>query len=204
MGLFNLFSKIVWKVKRSFIKKSDSRPWEYIIIHHSATRDDGERNDWEAIRRYHKAYAVNGNIVNKQEFTRMEQFTRTHNKNHYLKRPWDDIGYHYGIERSENTLKVKEGRKLSKVGAHAYILGNNNYNLYGIGVCLVGNFNAKEPDTEQFDMLVWIVKQLQLLYDIPTRHVLGHREVYTREHREPTKSCPGAAFDMDKFRSRLV
>ena len=62
---------------------------EYIIIHHSATKD-GVNPDWEAIRKYH--IEVNG---------------------------WQDIGYHLGLEEIHGKLFLKHGRKLWDIGAHA-------------------------------------------------------------------------------------
>ena len=61
---------------------------QYIVIHHSLTKD-GTVVDWEAIRRYHKE--TNG---------------------------WSDIGYHYGIERVGGGLSLQVGRPESQPGAH--------------------------------------------------------------------------------------
>lgn len=198
-----IIKKLAWWIKREWIQKSGGREWNFIILHHSATRDDGNADDWEAIRRYHKSYAVNGNIVSEQEWHRIKKYAAEHNKNHHFKRPWDDIGYHFGIEKDDGKLVVKQGRPLSDTGAHAYMPGNNFYNRYGIGICIVGDYDTDPPDTERWNMTIWLIRQLMLLYDIPARYVLGHRELYVRENRPPIKTCPGSAIDMDKLRAEL-
>ena len=72
---------------------------QYIIIHHSLTKD-GEVVDWEAIRRYH--VDVKG---------------------------WSDIGYHYGVERVGKHLLLQVGRPESQTGAHTKEMHMNSKSL---------------------------------------------------------------------------
>lgn len=74
-----------------------------LIIHHSLTKD-GQVADWGAIRKYHME--VNG---------------------------WDDIGYHWGIERVGNGVVLQTGRPETMVGAHT-----KGMNDQSIGICVVG------------------------------------------------------------------
>lgn len=67
---------------------ADSRPWQAVVWHHSATKD-GETNDWAGIKRYH-----------------VEE------------KGWRDIGYHWGVERVSGKLELKIGRPLSWEGGH--------------------------------------------------------------------------------------
>lgn len=68
------------------------RKIRYIVIHHSATKDDGSTPDIAAIRRWHKE----------------------HNK-------WADIGYHFLVERIGNAMEIEVlvGRPIDMNGAHA-------------------------------------------------------------------------------------
>ena len=61
---------------------------EFIILHHSLTKDGAAAN-WNAIRKYH-----------------MDTLK------------WSAIGYHYGIERIRESLEILKGRMHEEPGAH--------------------------------------------------------------------------------------
>jgi hypothetical protein len=123
---------------------------------------------------------------------------------HIQERGWNDIGYHVGVELVNDGYEATLGRMLDVEGAHCKELGMNQL---GIGVCLVGNFDAVSPPEEGLKKLREVVRWLMRLYDIPPRNILGHREAGLRAgfdwEKSQYKSCPGKLFDMDAFRQSL-
>jgi N-acetyl-anhydromuramyl-L-alanine amidase AmpD len=76
---------------------------EYIILHHSFTKD-GNVVDWDAIRRYH--IDENG---------------------------WKDIGYHYGLEKVNGEYVVKIGRPEWEEGGHTKGMNNKSIGICVVG-----------------------------------------------------------------------
>jgi N-acetylmuramoyl-L-alanine amidase len=146
----------------------------FIVIHHSLT-DDGNTLDWGAIRRYH--IGTNG---------------------------WDDIGYHYGVEKVDGGYEIVLGRLSDMSGAHCKELGMN---MFAFGVCLVGNFDEVPAPLPQLVKAERLCQYLINEYNIPIQNILGHREVGAMAgfdwKKHQYKSCPGSQFDMDEFRKRL-
>lgn len=98
---------------------------------------------------------------------------------------WSDIGYHYVIERDGS---IKEGRPLSRTGAHTY--GHNKDN---IGICLVGGVDSQmKPEDNftnvQWDALRYLISYLASIYGIKEENIKGHRDWGAN------KACP--SFDV--------
>jgi N-acetyl-anhydromuramyl-L-alanine amidase AmpD len=117
---------------------------------------------WDDIRRYHKE-------VNK----------------------WSDIGYHFGIEKIENSYEILVGRMLTEVGAHC-----EGHNSTSIGVCFIGDFDKTVSDKEMWDLGIRLVRSLCYVFSIPNHAVRGHNAF-------SEKTCPGKNFNMDTFRHDL-
>jgi len=83
-------------------------------------------------------------------------------------------------------------------GAHA--LG---FNFNSIGICLVGDYDEQYIETGRMIKLLVFIKALQLIYDIPIKRVLGHRETYVLRNRPVEKTCPGSKVSMDEIREAL-
>jgi hypothetical protein len=133
------------------------RPWRYIVIHHSAT-ETGSR---EAFDRLHRE--VNG---------------------------WDELGYHFVITNGrggpDGRVQVGSRWPPQKWGAHTGGTPENAYNDFGIGICLVGNFNDSMPSDAQLAALGRLVRALMRRYQIPPERVIGHRDA-----PDAATDCPG-------------
>ncbi len=138
---------------------------EYLIIHHSATKD-GRTNDWKAIKNYH----IN---INK----------------------WNDVGYHYGIEKINDSYTIQKGRSESIPGAHTK---EQNMNKRSLGICVVGNFDLQEPPERAFYLLVALCTQLCKKYKLSSNKIRPHNEF------NKSKTCPGLKMDMNKLREEVA
>jgi hypothetical protein len=141
-----------------------TREWRWIVIHHSATDVGGAAS----FGRAHQKKWVNG------------------------------LGYDFVIGNGSETadgeievgprwLRQREGID----GAHA---GVEKYNKHGIGICLVGDFDERQPSPKQMAALRNLTRHLMERYGISKQNILPHREVKVG-HTE----CPGKAFPFDAF-----
>ncbi len=181
------------------IDASKSRPWKGIVWHHSAS-PDGITRDWDAIVKFHTSYRVDFNIVTKEEFDRRLE-TR---KGTTFQTPWRDVGYHGGIEWINNVVVYQAGRSLDMIGAHAGVKdASNRFNVEYLGLCAMGNFDAKPPKPEMWEFALRLTRTLMKSFQIPKTHIIGHREVFDRLGVPRQKTCPGKFWDMDLFRTEL-
>ena len=147
--------------------------WRYIVIHHSAS--------------------PSGNAAS---------FDRAHRS-----KGWDGLGYHFVIGNGKGSpdgeLTPGERWVSQKHGAHAGHLPSNTpkeernaYNEFGIGICLVGNFQKSAPTARQMETLKALVTQLRADYGISTENIVGHRHV---NHT----LCPGKSFPWGRLFAAL-
>lgn len=127
-----------------------SRPWRYIVVHHSATSD--------------------GNV---------ESIDSAHRKlTDSQGQPWLGVGYHFvvgnghGMDDGELAPTFRWQQQIH--GAHA---GSRRYNDQGIGICLVGNFDTQPPTPRQLTGTKLLLDSLMSRYRIPPEHVLLHSDV---------------------------
>lgn len=164
-------------------------PWTHVLLHCSATKD-GATVSWPAIRHYHKSYAYQGRIISP---ARAHQLIKAGMVG--VKKPWRDIGYHYGIEQVYNKYETFVGRHLTQQGAHC---PQGGMNRKAIGICLVGSFDFAPPPDGQWQAALTLVRSLMELFNIPAVNVLGHRDYVGH------KTCPGKQFDLAAFRQALT
>lgn len=111
---------------------------------------------------------------------------------------WTDLGYHFVIDNGNGAADglVEVGGRWNKQreGAHAGVL---QYNEYGIGICLVGNFDNTRPTSGQMRSLAHLTAYLMHKYHISADHVVGHRDV-------KKTNCPGRYLDLATVRHQAV
>lgn len=148
-----------------------SRRWNYIVIHHSA----GDYGDIAFLKQVHRERQAND--------------------------PVDAIPYHYVIGNG-NGLGIGEvasdWRQAYDIwGTH--VSGRNTArNFWGIGICLIGNFEVHTVPKQQYQSLLTLSRQLMAKYDIAIENVNGHGYI----PGESTK-CPGRHFPMETFLNDL-
>ena len=98
---------------------------------------------------------------------------------------WDSLGYHFVIGNGNGTsnglVEVGPRWRYQQVGAHA---GSLIHNEGGIGICMVGDFDAGRPTSAQMQSLAKLVGHLMRTYRIPATRVIGHNSF---RHT----NCPG-------------
>ena len=160
----------------------------HIVLHHSLTKD-GQTVSWGAIRRYHTSWKHNGEIVTPEHAQSLID------QGSSVQAPWNDIGYHYGIELVSDQYEILVGRMMNQTGAHC---PNQGMNRKALGICFVGNFDQTPPPEDQWQVGLKLVRSLMDLFDISLGNIHGHRELATY------KSCPGNKFDLAAFRNQLL
>jgi N-acetylmuramoyl-L-alanine amidase-like protein len=140
-------------VPADWIPHVPARPWQWIIIHHTAT-----------------------------SFGNAAIVTRWH-----LDRGFDEMGYHFlignGTNSGDGQVEVGTRWPKQKWGAHTKS-PDNRFNDYGIGICLVGNFDVSYPSAAQMRSVDKLVAYLMFKYHIPPERVLGHDDCKSTD-------CPG-------------
>jgi len=147
--------------------------WRGITLHHSATAD-GDTLSWGAIRRKHTdPESMGGN-------------------------GWDDIGYHFGLEKVQGEYVALVGRPLNETGAH-----EPKVNRTHIAVCFIGNFDLAPPPAEMLAVARRrIIRPLIELFGIPAR-VDRDRGIGLHRMYKAT-ACPGRFFTPELVERALL
>ena len=101
---------------------------------------------------------------------------------------WDELGYHFvvgnGTDTADGQIEVGPRWPKQKHGAHAKT-PDQRYNNYGIGICLVGNFDDHQPSARQVQSLERLLVFLSQRYRIPPERIIGHQDT------GKSTDCPG-------------
>lgn len=113
---------------------------------------------------------------------------------------WDELGYHFvignGTMSGDGQIEVGPRWPKQKWGAHAKTPGNE-YNDYGIGICLVGNFDVQRPTAAQQRSLARLVSYLMKTYRIPADRILAHGATKATD-------CPGRNISIAQIRKQAT
>ncbi len=148
----------------------------------------GPANRWQFIVIHHSATPAG----NAGSFDRMHR-----------QKGWDELGYHFvignGTGSSDGQIEVGPRWTKQKWGAHART-ADQRFNNYGIGICLVGNFDIERPTSRQMESVARLVGYLSKTYRVPVGRVVAHSETKATE-------CPGRYMSVNELRravGRLV
>lgn len=144
--------------------------------------DKNSSKKWTHIILHHSWSQDSGNIHNWQEIGAY----------HTKVKGWNAIGYHWGIENYEGAHRYCVGRGMDCVGAHTQGMNDTS-----IGICLVGEYDSKEPLDCQYWMLAELCKDLMRDFQIPIENIRRHSEY-------AEKTCPGKMFDMEKLKNKIT
>jgi N-acetyl-anhydromuramyl-L-alanine amidase AmpD len=148
--------------------RAGERPWQFIVLHHSAT--------------------ATGSAA---------EFDRIHRA-----RGWDELGYHFVIGNGrgapDGLIEIGTRWVKQKHGAHCKVENHPEYNDYGVGVCLVGNFDETRPTEAQVASAARVVRFLMARYRVPAGRIYGHNQL------KPTTRCPGRYFPYNDIFRRLA
>jgi hypothetical protein len=149
------------------------RAWRWIVIHHSGPSAKGNAFEFDKL---HRAPPRN----------------------------WDELGYHFvignGTGSGDGQVEVGSRWLKQKHGAHC-ATPSHQFNDFGVGVCLVGDFEtaSNRPSLAQWASLVALCRFLCREYDIRPDHILGHRDAQAAEGEVNTE-CPGKNMDLKALR----
>lgn len=131
-----------------------------------------QANDWKWIVVHHSASSIGSAAI----------FDRAHRD-----KGWDELGYHFvignGTGSGDGVIEVGTRWPIQKWGAHAKT-PDNRFNDFGIGICLVGNFDNSQPTAKQLAALTKLTSYLMETYHISPENVLGHGQTKATD-------CPG-------------
>lgn len=136
--------------KLSWMAEVEETEWQYVVIHHSATKSGSA----ESIHEEHL------------------------NRRDAQGNPWLGIGYHFVIGNGQGmpdgTVQATFRWKEQIHGAHS---GSEVFNARGIGICLIGNFEDSQPSKAQIYSLKSLVKILSARHRITPERLVGHASV---------------------------
>jgi N-acetyl-anhydromuramyl-L-alanine amidase AmpD len=148
----------------AYPNKAD-RPWRYIVLHHSANAE----GNYDQIDREHRKILG-----------------------------FDGCGYHFvignGTGSDDGKIEIAQRWTNQKQGIHCRNARTHDVDEYGIGICLVGDFDQEPPTPRQIAAAKALVAYLSQRYSIAQGKVTTHVQLATT----PTV-CPGKYFPAESI-----
>jgi hypothetical protein len=130
------------------------------------------------------------------------------------------LSYHFVIGNGKGALdgSVYEGFRWKDQIAGTHVDINSwFFNIFGIGICLVGNFEKNKPSEKQLISLTKLVKKLMEDNNIDVNHVITHKLVphgdmtwddqkikhVKKNSKFATTLCPGKKFSIKDFKKNI-
>lgn len=165
-----------------FFKSRGNYPLDMIIIHHIGSKDG-------------KLYSVNGTLTwfTNEEVHRNKDTGKIENK----------VSAHYVVPRENHKGNdiyhlVEDPNIAYHAGVSQWTVNNKlrkYINRYSIGIELEGDGNLIDYTDFQYEILIWLVKNLMDVYNIDDSNIVGHEDIAPGR-----KVDPGKYFDWKKVR----
>jgi N-acetylmuramoyl-L-alanine amidase len=119
------------------------------------------------------------------------------NRSHGARGFWNGLGYQFLIDngtlgKGDGQIEMSPRWIRQQCGAHCKA---GRMNEKAIGIALVGNFNYEKPTPNQLQSLAFLLSVLRKHYQIPSSHIMVHRDVPGAK-----TECPGKLFPMNRLR----
>jgi len=123
----------------------------------------------------------------------------------HTKQGYGGVAYHFVIGNGNG---MKDGEVQGTFRWEQQISGTHvsvnawDHNVFGIGICLVGNLEKTPPTKAQKGALKKLIARLQRTHSIKSKNIFGHKHV-KHDDASGTKertACPGKKLDLKKLK----
>lgn len=119
----------------------------------------------------------------------------------HTKQGYGGVAYHFVIGNGkgmkdgevQETFRWKQQISGTHVSVNAW-----NHNVFGIGICLVGNMENATPTKAQMAALMKLTSRLKKTYSIKSKNIYGHKHVFFDDAsgKKEQTACPGKKLDL--------
>jgi len=122
----------------------------------------------------------------------------------HTKQGYGGVAYHFVIGNGNgmNDGEVQETFRWNQQISGTHVSVNSwDHNVFGIGICLVGNLENTSPTKAQITALKKLILKLKNTYRIKKENIVGHNHVkYDNASGKSEQTvCPGKKFDLKEL-----